>query len=51
MFLIVKKIKIFFLKFITDANYKNPTRICAMNFLNVLIETQKAVNLIIFCNH
>ena len=30
------------LAFISDATLKNPTRVCAMNFLNVLIETQKA---------
>ena len=30
------------IEFITDRNLKNPTRVCAMNFLNVLIETQKA---------
>ena len=30
------------LSFIADSSLQNPTRICAMNFLNVLIETQKA---------
>jgi hypothetical protein len=30
------------LEFIADATLLSPTRICAMNFLNVLIETQKA---------
>lgn len=30
------------LGFISEESLLNPTRICAMNFLNVLIETQKA---------
>lgn len=38
----IKDLTVMVLEFIRDASLMNPTRICAMNFLNVLIETQKA---------
>ena len=37
------KLKFISFKFVTDSNLKNSTRVCAMNFLNCLIEIQKAV--------
>lgn len=38
----IKSLTEMVLEFISDETLLNPTRICAMNFLNVLIETQKA---------
>lgn len=38
----IKNLALMVLEFIADTTLLNPTRICAMNFLNVLIETQKA---------
>lgn len=38
----IKNLADMVLEFISEPNLLNPTRICAMNFLNVLIETQKA---------
>lgn len=38
----VKHLAEFCLEFILDQTLKNPTKVCAMNFLNVLIETQKS---------
>lgn len=38
----IKNLSLMVLEFIADTTLLNPTRICAMNFLNVLIETQKA---------
>lgn len=38
----IKNLAEMVLEFISDVNLQNSTRICAMNFLNILIETQKA---------
>jgi len=40
--LYVKSLAEMVLEFILDVTLKNPTKVCSMNFLNVLIETQKA---------
>ena len=39
----VKQLTDMTLEFIVDPGLKKQTKICAINFLNVLIETQKAV--------